>query len=275
MSPQMITEPGYTKFNLTYPLATGDDTSTTDFNGGDEAIPNALVGILIPHVVCTLIILARIYSRLFLLRKWFLDDTLILLAWAFTTAVCIIYSIAAQTQQPPYGDLKLITTAATTIIPTTTRAYTSLILYQLSLLLTKFSILSFYHRIFSPSPHNQNHQNHAQTHPLSKRLTHLTTLLLPLLTLPLLTLTLLQCHPHPHPTPQTLSNNNRPSPSSTHCTPLRPLLISSAALHAAVDAWLVALILPCVARLRDVPRRRKVVLGVVLSLPGVGVLIGG
>ena len=32
-----------------------------------------------------------------LLRKWFVDDTLIVLAWVFSTAVCVVYSVAAET----------------------------------------------------------------------------------------------------------------------------------------------------------------------------------
>ncbi|KAL2172666.1 hypothetical protein VTG60DRAFT_4112 [Thermothelomyces hinnuleus] len=56
--------------------------------------------------------------------------------------------------------------------------------------------------------------------------------------------------------------------------PFKTLLITSAALHAATDVWLIALILPCVVRLRVLPRRNKAVLGGVLSL-GVFVVAAG
>ena len=36
MSPQMITDMGYTKFNLTYPLETGNATSVADLMRGYE-----------------------------------------------------------------------------------------------------------------------------------------------------------------------------------------------------------------------------------------------
>jgi hypothetical protein len=36
MSPQVITEMGYTKFNLSYPLAADNSTPTANLNKGDE-----------------------------------------------------------------------------------------------------------------------------------------------------------------------------------------------------------------------------------------------
>ncbi|ROT42566.1 hypothetical protein SODALDRAFT_266803, partial [Sodiomyces alkalinus F11] len=80
----------------------------------DTGLPLALLGLVIPHGVCTLFILGRLYARVVLLRKWFLDDTLILLSFLFSTAVCVVYSMC--------------------------------------LCLNKLSILSFYLRMFSSRP---------------------------------------------------------------------------------------------------------------------------
>jgi hypothetical protein len=145
-----------------------------------STIPGALVGILVPHIVCTLVILARTYSRLLLLRKWFLDDTLILLAWACSTAVCIIYAIGTQSQ-PQSRDHHLVNTAA--IAPETLRTYASLILHQLTLLATKLSILTFYHRIFSPAPREDHPDGR-----IEKTLTRATMLFILLYGIPLLSL---------------------------------------------------------------------------------------
>ncbi|KAL2198069.1 hypothetical protein P885DRAFT_34461 [Corynascus similis CBS 632.67] len=285
MSTQVISEPGYTKFNLTYPTVTGNATPSADLSGGDmvtqhlSRITGALSGILVPHIVCTLLIIARAYSRFYLLQKWFLDDSLILVAWAITTAVCIIYStIAAQPESRLDNLSNGINTSSAGTIPLSTSAYSALILYQLALLLTKLSTLSFYHRIFSLS----SSEGLNKRHPAERTLTRLTTLAVLLFAGPLLALSILQCH-------QSKSQHSTYSPVSypkhqeqdrcagsafTH-VPLRPLLVTSAALHAATDAWLVALILPCVARLHGVPRQRKTVLGTVLVFLGALVVAAG
>ncbi|KAK3332226.1 hypothetical protein B0T19DRAFT_439083 [Cercophora scortea] len=244
----MTTEPGHTKFNLTYPpLPYTGAANLTDPNGGEadvdtydnSIIPGILFGILVPHIVCTLFILARTWSRLFLLRKWFLDDTLIILAWIFSTTVCIVYSIAAQTPNlhdtaPDEQDLYVM------------RTYIGLICYQLCLCLTKLSILAFYLRIFS-------------SRPIERRLAWATVIAVLLYGIPLLFITIFQCHPAS--TGSSLSNDN----PSKKCFTFIPLLISSASLHTATDAWLIMLIIPCIIRL-DLPPRQKAALAGVLSL---------
>ncbi|KAK4248048.1 hypothetical protein C7999DRAFT_31483 [Corynascus novoguineensis] len=279
MSTQVISEPGYTKFNLTYPAVTGNATPSVDLSGGDMRITGALSGILVPHIVCTLLIIARAYSRFYLLQKWFLDDSLILVAWAIITAVCIIYSTIAAQPESRLDNLSNgnNTTSAGTI-PLSTSAYSALILYQLALLLTKLSTLSFYHRIFSFS----SSEGPNKRPPAERTLTRLTTLVVLLHAGPLLALSILQCHqsesqhsthsPFSYPKHQ---EQDRCAGSAFTDVPLKPLLITSAALHAATDAWLVALILPCVARLRGLPRQRKAVLGAVLGLLSALVVAAG
>ncbi|KAK0616513.1 hypothetical protein B0T14DRAFT_410935, partial [Immersiella caudata] len=183
-------------------------------------IPGILFGILVPHTVCTLFILARGWSRLALLRKWFLDDTLIVAAWAFSTTVCVIYSIAAQAP----------------------RVASSLICYQLCLCITKLSILAFYLRIFT-------------TRLVERRLAWATIIAVLLYGIPLLFMTVFQCHPVA----------GRFFSQPMRCFTFEPLLIVSASLHTAVDAWMIGLIIPCVTRL-DLPRRQKIALSGVLSL---------
>ncbi|KAK3682358.1 hypothetical protein B0T22DRAFT_539451 [Podospora appendiculata] len=258
----MTTEPGHTKFNLTYPPVPYTGTANlTDPNGGvatvnaydNSIIPGILFGILVPHIVCTLFILARTWSRLFLLRTWFLDDTLIILAWIFSTTVCIVYSIAAQS--PTLHDTTATATANTsttpdehdaTTAPYVLRTYIGLICYQLCLCLTKLSILAFYLRIFS-------------SRPIERRLARATVIAVLLYGIPLLFITIFQCHPVP------VAANTSFSDNPTKCFTFIPLLISSSSLHTATDAWLIILIIPCIIRL-DLPPRQKAALAVVLSL---------
>lgn len=194
-------------------------------------IPGILFGIIVPHVVCTLFILARSWSRIFLLRKWFLDDTLIVIAWFLSTTVCVAYSIAAESPPPTeYSTASAL------------RTYLGLIFYQLCLCITKLSILAFYLRIFS-------------SRPPERRLAWATIIAVLLYGVPLLFMSVFQCHP--------VAGQFFNQPMK--CFTFEPLLITSASLHTATDAWLIVLIVPCVVRL-DLPSRQKAALAVVLSL---------
>ncbi|KAK0751443.1 hypothetical protein B0T18DRAFT_387569 [Schizothecium vesticola] len=243
----LIMDPGHPKFNLSGPPLPFNPPETpplADFTSAETAessnIPGIFFGILVPHIVCTLVVLARSWSRLFLLRRWYLDDTLILLSFLFSTAVCVMYATIAASP---------ITTPPS--FSTTTRTYLALILYQLCLCLTKLSLLAFYLRIFSASSHRH--------FALARRLAWATVIAVLLFGAPLLFMSVFQCHPSPglfFDTPM-------------KCFTFRPLLIASAALHAATDAWLIALIVPCVVVRGlgpDLPRRQRVALAGVLSL---------
>lgn len=81
--------------------------------------------------------------------------------------------------------------------------------------------------------------------------------------IPLLVTSIFQCHPR----------NGQFFSRNMSCVPLRPLLISSAALHAAATAWIIAMAAHLLPRLR-VPYRQKVAMAVVLSL-GMFVLAAG
>ncbi|KAK3384659.1 integral membrane protein [Lasiosphaeria ovina] len=220
----------------------------------DAAISGVLFGILVPHVVCTVFILARTWSRLFLLRKWFLDDSLIVLAWAFSTAVCVVYSIAAESPRlrtavslssaDYYDGTAGTTDQEDTLRPYLLRTYLGLVLYQLCLCFTKLSVLTFYLRIFS-------------SRPVEKRLAWATTVVVLLYCAPLLFMSIFQCHP--------AAGYFFGAPVAK-CFSFVPLLIASASLHTATDAWLIVLIIPCIVRLADLPRRQKAALALVLSL---------
>jgi hypothetical protein len=160
--------------------------------------------------------------------------------------------------------------------------YISLVLYQLALLLTKFSILAFYHRILTANPTptttnpNNPPANTTRASRLPLRLTRATTLLLALLSIPLLVLTALQCHPAgaaPTGSPFFFFFSGRPLAHAARCVPFKPLLAGSAGVHGALDAWLVAALgLPCVVRLGRLllpAGRRGAVVALVLAAAGV------
>jgi hypothetical protein len=213
-------------------------------------MPAILAGILIPHIICTLFILARIFSRVLLLRKWFIDDTLILLAWGFSTAVCVVYSIAAETPEilavPDETMLQMQldddNEMGGSVHPYIMRTYLGLIFYQLCLCLTKLSILAFYLRMFS-------------SRPKERYLAWGTVIFVILYGFPMLFMSIFQCHPEA----------GQFFGQPMQCFGFAPLLIASASLHTATDAWLILMIVPCISRL-DLPPRQKIALAIVLSL---------
>jgi hypothetical protein len=186
-------------------------------------------------------------SRLFLLRKWFVDDSLILAAWAFSTAVCVIYSIAARsphilTAPDEATAVSMGTDASELLEPYMMRTYLGLIFYQLCLCLTKLSILAFYLRMFSSRPRE-------------RFLAWGTVAFVILYGFPLLFMSIFQCHPQ----------EGQFFSQPMACFGFAPLLISSASLHTATDAWLILMIVPCISKL-DIPPRQKIALAIVLSL---------
>ncbi|KAF5502805.1 hypothetical protein CGCA056_v014317 [Colletotrichum aenigma] len=227
--------------NLTYPKSPDPRVPASVLKEIDDAnIPVFMTGILLPHVVCTLFIFARIASRLWVIRKWFLDDTLIFLSWLFSTALCIVYGITATT--PSLLAAPSEASLLEDVNPYIMRTYLGLIYYQLCLCLTKFSILAFYLRVFVSRPR--------------ERLFAWGTVVFVLMySVPMLLMSFLQCHP--------VMGQFFGRPMM--CFGFPELLISSASLHSATDAWLIAMVIPCVAKL-DLPRRDKIALSVVLSL---------
>ncbi|WYZ35764.1 hypothetical protein EsH8_X_000411 [Colletotrichum jinshuiense] len=227
---------------LNHPNASSSTLSAATLKEINDAnVPIYMTGILVPHAICTIVIIARIVSRIWVLRKWFIDDTFILLAWLFSSALCVVYGISATTPAllgAPSDAASLQKDANPYIM----RTYLGLIYYQLCLCLTKLSILAFYLRIFASRPRE-------------RRLARATVAFVLLYSLPMMLMSFLQCHPVPG------QFFGRPMV----CFGFPDLLISSASLHSATDAWLIAMVVPCVAAL-DVPRRQRVALALVLGL---------
>ncbi|GKT49577.1 uncharacterized protein ColSpa_09758 [Colletotrichum spaethianum] len=207
----------------------------------DADVPFFMTGIFLPHAICTLFILARVVSRVWVIRKWYIDDTLIFLAWLFSSALCVVYGITAATPwllgAPPEAASEEMD-----VNPYIMRTYLGLIYYQLCLCLTKLSILAFYLRMFA-------------CRPTERYLAWAAIVFVFMYSAPMLLMSFLQCHPvrgqfFGHP---------------MVCFDFPDLLISSASLHSATDAWLIIMVIPCVMRL-DIPRRQKVALGLVMSM---------
>ncbi|KAL2760037.1 hypothetical protein ACRALDRAFT_1073928 [Sodiomyces alcalophilus JCM 7366] len=221
----------------------------------DTGLPLALLGLVLPHGVCALFILGRLYARVVLLRKWFLDDTLIVLSFLFSTAVCVIYSVASKRPDILHADEEALQSSLGpgnqwAVHPYILRTYLGLIFYQVCLCLNKLSILSFYLRMFNSRP--------------KERILVLCTIAFVIaFGLPMLFMSIFQCHP----------TAGRFFGRPMYCFKFADLLISSATFHALTDTWLLLIIVPVISGL-DIPAKQKIVLSVVLNL-GIFVITAG
>lgn len=229
--------------NLTGPLSMEDFDRGDGTQGGlsfsdDTGIPGISAGILVPHIVCTMLVVLRVCSRRICLRKWFLDDTLIIVAWFWSTAVCVVYMMAVQV--PRFRDANI--TPFSPITPYLTRTYLGLIFYQLSLCFTKLSIGFFYLRMFN-------------SRPAMRTVSWLTIALTFIFSVPLTFMSIFQCYPDKG---QVLGHDMA-------CISFTELLVFSSCAHTASDAWIMVMMIPTIQRL-ELPLRQKAALSVFLSL---------
>ncbi|KAK7935610.1 hypothetical protein PG985_001105 [Apiospora marii] len=204
--------------------------------GDSRAAIGAFSGIIITHVICTVFLVLRIASRLHCLRRWFVDDTLMVISWIWSTGICTAYSLALHLPSP------VDVTHKSPMVTYLLRSYLGLILYQLALCFAKLSIGSFYLRMFKSKP--------AMT-----ALTWATIGLIVGLAIPLTAMSGLQCY----------SGEVQVLGRPMACVEFAPLLIISSSTHTATDAWLIIIILPTIYKLH-LPIRRKIAIFAILSL---------
>ncbi|KJR86333.1 uncharacterized protein SPSK_02293 [Sporothrix schenckii 1099-18] len=242
------------------------------FGGSSINLAGVLVGLLVPHAVCTLFVLARAGSRAILLRKWFLDDSLVMVAWLCSTAVCVVYSMSAIRTHGKTDDGNDDGRALEDYL---LRTYLGLIFYQLCLCLTKLSILALYLRMFAAVYATEANMSHASSssttlrrrHLRERRLAWITVAVVVAYGVPLLWMSIMQCYPSYLSSDEEQSGPLFFGHPVAVCFSFTPLLITSASLHTATDAWLIVLVVPFVlTRLRALPRSQRWALAAVLSL---------
>ncbi|CAI4213440.1 unnamed protein product [Parascedosporium putredinis] len=184
-----------------------NDTGASTFDDydtpHDTGMPAILAGILVPHIICTIVIIGRVISRL---HRRLHPDILL-----------------APDERDLQHDLDLATAdgGPGSVHPYIMRTYLGLIFYQLCLCLTKLSVLTFYLRMFSGKRRE-------------RWLARATIAFVLLYGVPLLFVSVFQCHP------QEGEFFGRPM----RCVGFAPLLISSASLHTATDAWIIIMVIP-------------------------------
>lgn len=194
-----------------------------------------------PHFFCTLAVGLRAVCRYTITKRWYIDDTLITMAWLSSTVVLVVYSIAASNEHILNAVVN-VESSIPDLKPYLMRTYLGLIFYQICLCLTKLSVLAFYLRMFSERRRE-------------RRMAWMTVLWVTVYGTPLLFLSIFQCHPAP----------GLFFGAPMKCFEFTTLLIASASLHSITDVWLVLMIVPCVSKL-ELPSKQKLALTIILGM---------
>ncbi|KAI5864745.1 hypothetical protein GGS23DRAFT_461516 [Durotheca rogersii] len=205
---------------------------------GPSQVPDILAGIITPLILASFVVIGRLYSRLLLKNQWW-DDAFILLAWLFAVAVVTVVGVETE-----YGLGHRFSNIPLRLRPVGIRlSYATISTYQLSLVLTKVSILFFYLRILKL--------------PYQRVLVLATMGCVVVYGTVFFLLTFFICNP--------VEGGYEFDIRVGHCMAYYPILTASAALHTLTDLWLIGLVLPHVLKM-TLPVRQKVALAFVLTL---------
>ncbi|GME34558.1 Integral membrane protein [Neofusicoccum parvum] len=217
---------------MTTPTWSGPAVATESRTG------SIITGNLIPQFVASTFVIARIISKAWIRRVWGHDDTMLCIAWTTSIALTILSCV-----QTMYGAGIHVDELPISALEANRKVqYASLLLYNLTLALTKITICLFYLNIFAD--------------PLNRRLTIAALIFILSYTIPLECVSIFQCNP--------IAANWDKQLAAT-CIPMMPHFWVSAACNMAADAWLVVQVIPNILPLQ-IPRRQKAVLLAVVSL---------
>ncbi|CAH0015711.1 unnamed protein product [Clonostachys rhizophaga] len=133
----------------TKPAMPAPDGQETDFNQHTE-YPNILLGsFVVSYFLATLFLALRLYTTSAIVRRFDLDDGLIILAWGLSGAYCIIMCICRKLFE---GDYRLETTSKISNMDYANRLDLkllgpSMMTYSWSVSIAKLAMLALYHRI--------------------------------------------------------------------------------------------------------------------------------
>ncbi|KIN03215.1 hypothetical protein OIDMADRAFT_95408, partial [Oidiodendron maius Zn] len=107
-------------------------------------VPEVLWGSIIPFGVATIFVIARVYSRLILIRSWGQDDTWISISWVGAIVLTILNCLFTL-----YGTGRHITVQKPQwVTPSLKVSYCVRLVYLFVLATTKIGVLALYQRVF-------------------------------------------------------------------------------------------------------------------------------
>ncbi|KAF8853463.1 hypothetical protein BDZ45DRAFT_560611, partial [Acephala macrosclerotiorum] len=205
-------------------------------------VPQILAGTIIPILIASVFVVARLYTRFIITRNWGNDDTLITIAWITSLGLAV-----ANVLFVPFGGAghHQIFQKESQIVPAFKLAFISRFIYQVVLCLTKLGICVFYLRIFQDK--------------LSKQFVYAMMAFTAVSTLIIEFVFVFQCSPVSDA--WAIVNSN--------CRPTNPSVIANAVCNIVADVAIMAFAIPRVLPLQ-MTARQKATLLVLVSL---GVLV--
>ncbi|KAE9366940.1 hypothetical protein N431DRAFT_286089, partial [Stipitochalara longipes BDJ] len=208
---------------------------------GPSRAPAILAGNLIPELIATVCFFARVYARAWLLRNWGLDDTFLAISWIGSFVLCVCSCLSTK-----YGaghhiwDIPQIPHEY--IIPTLQIGFGSLLVYQMTLALTKLSICLFYLRLFNDKA--------------TKYVVYTTMGFICIYTIPTVIFSIFQCKP--------VDGYWNVSENSTCVNPSAAFYVNGVG-NILTDAWLVTMIVPRIWSLK-MAWKQKIALFSIITL---------
>ncbi|KAH8650634.1 hypothetical protein BGZ60DRAFT_534287 [Tricladium varicosporioides] len=200
--------------------------------------PEIIAGSLVPFLLASIFVFGRFYSRILILKTWGADDWWILVSWITGGFVLVILNCLLTR----YGSGKHI--QATTLSEgevAVKLGFSAMLIYQFTLMTTKFGICAFYSRVFQDRT--------------SKILIWSMAIFVALYSVPLLIAPFFRCHPA----------SKAWSLNREGCANDVPALLASAVFNIVADAGLTTFVLPKIMALK-LPTRQKASLIAVLSI---------
>ncbi|KAH6681399.1 hypothetical protein B0J14DRAFT_214731 [Halenospora varia] len=209
----------------------------------ESRIPQLFAVLILATVLASTFLFARIYCRAIMLRRWAVDDSLLLLAW-----VCMVVAIVLNCLAPKYdigfhiGSRPISALTQTDGWPRV--AFAANLLHQLVLTLTKLSLCFFYLEVF---PSKQG-----------KRVVCALMAFIIAGFLSIELLTIFRCRP-------LTANWNKSTEKPGNCFSDTPLFIAFTVYNVVGDLALMSFVVPQFLRLQ-MPIRQKAVLVCISSL---------
>ncbi|KAF4536502.1 Integral membrane protein [Lasiodiplodia theobromae] len=204
--------------------------------------PLILLGNILPQSLATLFVLARITTKSLLSHTWGPDDTTLTLSWLSSLALTVLSCL-----QTRYGaGQHLATVPLSNVKPSLQLAYATLLLYNLTLCLTKVSVSLFYLRVFADR--------------WNKHLSLAALAFVVVYTVPLEVVSIAQCRPVAGVWDRALVAEGK-----AKCIDTIPAFYTSAVCNILADVWLIGHAVPRVLGLQ-MGRRQKGLLLFFLSL---------
>ncbi|KAK6581032.1 hypothetical protein PZA11_006520 [Diplocarpon coronariae] len=118
--------------------------ASNDLSASDSRVSGVLAGFIVPTIIGSAFVIARLYARKLHLSTWGTDDTLISISWVVSIGLAVInglFVVYGSGRRPVFQTLQ-------DLIATMKLAFVSRVVYQFVLCTMKLGICSFYLRVF-------------------------------------------------------------------------------------------------------------------------------